>query len=257
MGIRIRPIELNFKQGEKVRVSPVGNFSGLDGRNYVLDGKAIIASIQKNGLHIPLDENHRYGRAMGWFDFNSFETREDGIYASLELTAEGAELVEKKAYRYLSPAYLMGQNRIVAGLDSVGLVNTPNLSKDALNSREKEENVGGEKKEDTTTEENGSLKKELETAQQSLTEANKKLREAKLEAAVKEGRLLPNQKDFAALLTDEQLDKYLETNAVNLKHLEQKTDVNSGGKDIDAKTLDFCSSIGLTKEDVQKYGGEE
>ncbi|MEY4504491.1 MAG: hypothetical protein RL154_785 [Pseudomonadota bacterium] len=128
-------IELNYKAGEKVKVSPIGEFTGFDGRTFIADGNLVLADIAKNGLHIPLDESHWDGPARGWFDKNSFELREDGIYGALELTALGATLVEQKEYRYLSPAYILDSNRNVLGLDSVALVNKPNLLNKELNKK--------------------------------------------------------------------------------------------------------------------------
>lgn len=132
-------LELNFKKGEKVKVSPIGDVIGLDGRAYKIDGEELLKDIQKNGLHIVLDENHSFGEALGWFDFNSFELREDGIYADLEPTPKGDGFLGTKSYRYLSPVYNMSWNdRRVLGLDSVGLVNRPNLLNNELNKKEEE-----------------------------------------------------------------------------------------------------------------------
>nr|DAX19027.1 MAG TPA: hypothetical protein [Caudoviricetes sp.] len=132
-------LELNFKQDEKVKVSPVGEVIGLDGRAFRIDGAALIASIEKNALDIALDENHSFGAALGWFDKDSFELRNGGIYASLSLNKTGEELIGSRAYRYLSPVFDMGENRRVIGLDSVGLVNRPNLLNNAINSKGEEE----------------------------------------------------------------------------------------------------------------------
>lgn len=135
-GLKLREkIELNFKQGEKVKVSPVGNTVGLDGRGFAIDGELVVNEIKRVGMHIPLDENHNFGKAVGWFDKDSFEVREDGIYASLELNTIGKDLVENKVYRYMSPVYVMGANGMVIGLDCVGLVNRPNLLNNALNEK--------------------------------------------------------------------------------------------------------------------------
>ncbi|WP_298784649.1 phage protease [uncultured Campylobacter sp.] len=132
-------LELNFKQDEKVKVSPVGEVIGLDGRAFRIDGAALIASIEKNALDIALDENHSFGAALGWFNKDSFELRDGGIYASLSLNKTGEELIGSRAYRYLSPVFDMGENRRVIGLDSVGLVNRPNLLNNAINSKGEEE----------------------------------------------------------------------------------------------------------------------
>ena len=138
-GTRLKALlELNFKEGEKVKVSPVGDVIGYDGRSFRIDGEMVLASIERNGLHIVLDENHHFSEAMGWFDKNSFEVRDDGIYASIEWTPKGKVLAENKSYRYLSPVFDMGDNRTVIGLDSVGLVNRPNLLNNEINKKQEE-----------------------------------------------------------------------------------------------------------------------
>jgi len=121
----VRRIEINFKQGEKLCISPLGEVTGLDGRFYKIDAAAIQSSMR---THIPLFENHRdYNQAIGWFDKNSLEVRADGLYASLELNKVGQEMFDNKFYRYLSPTYYVNEDRSVSELASVGLVNQPNL----------------------------------------------------------------------------------------------------------------------------------
>ncbi|TQR29158.1 hypothetical protein DMB92_08455 [Campylobacter sp. MIT 99-7217] len=127
-------LELNAKLiNEKVKISPIGKAVGLDGRVFKIDGLKLIENIQKNGLDIALNLNHQGGEAYGWFDKNSLELRQDGIYASLELTPKGKELVESKAFRYLSPEYYVDNDKNVIHLDAMGLVNQPNLLNRALN----------------------------------------------------------------------------------------------------------------------------
>ena len=139
-GLRLKKqIELNLKEGEKIKVSPVGEVIGLDGRAFKIDGESLLKNILMADLHIPLDINHGFDEAVGWFEKTSFEVREDGVYASLDLNARGQELVKNKSYRYLSPVYIMGENGFVVGLDSVGLVNRPNLLNKELNEKTKKE----------------------------------------------------------------------------------------------------------------------
>ena len=141
-GVKLKQIlELNYKKEEKIKISPIGSVVGADGRRFEIDGALLLESIAKNGLDIPLDENHSLASAAGWFDKASMELREDGIYANMELNDMGEEFVGKKRYRYLSPVYVMGANRKVIGLDSVGLVNRPNLLNTALNEKTKEEKL--------------------------------------------------------------------------------------------------------------------
>ncbi len=139
-GLRLKKqIELNLKKGEKIKVSPVGEVIGLDGRAFKIDGESLLKNILMADLHIPLDINHGFDEAVGWFEKTSFEVKEDGLYASLELNNKGQELIDNRAYRYLSPVYIMGENGFVVGLDSVGLVNRPNLLNKELNEKTKKE----------------------------------------------------------------------------------------------------------------------
>lgn len=139
-GLRLKKqIELNLKEGEKIKVSPVGEVIGLDGRAFKIDGESLLKNILIADLHIPLDINHGFDEAVGWFEKTGFEVKEDGLYASLELNNKGQELIDTRAYRYLSPVYIMGENGFVVGLDSVGLVNRPNLLNKELNEKTKKE----------------------------------------------------------------------------------------------------------------------
>ena len=172
-GTRLKALlELNFKEGEKVKVSPVGDVIGYDGRSFRIDGEIVLSAISRNGLHIVLDENHSFGEALAWFAKDSFEVREDGLYASIEWTPKGKTFSENKSYRYLSPVFDMGDNRTVIGLDSVGLVNRPNLLNQEINKKEEEilnelEKLKEENKK--LSDANDAIKNELENLKKSST----------------------------------------------------------------------------------------
>lgn len=102
--------------------------------------------------------------------------KEDGIYAKLELNDKGKELVEKRIYKYLSPVFDTDGSE-VTGLDSVGLVNRPNLLNNALNFKGEEMNVkdSSEYKEllkelEKIKKENEALKNELEKLKKDSTQ---------------------------------------------------------------------------------------
>lgn len=205
--------ELNFKQGEKVCVSPVGEVVGADGRTFSIDGEFVISSIQ---THIPLYENHWEGRAYGWFDKNTTELRDDGIYMSLELNDDGQPLVENRNYRYLSPTFWMADNRVVIGIDSVGLVNTPNLLFKELNSKQKETHVDKETQEKlikleanikTLEGEKTSLTTERDQLQTKLTEL-----EANAKTLETNAQKLQAEKEAATAKADEAETKLKEAN---------------------------------------------
>ena len=137
-------LQLNsvLDSSEKIKISPIGDFEGIDGRKYSLNPDVVIPRLQRNGVDIVLDKNHDDDEAMGWFALDSLEKREDGIYASLELTPKGKELVANRTYRYLSPAYVINWDihlndvMCIDRIASVGLVNRPNLLAQALNKDE-------------------------------------------------------------------------------------------------------------------------
>ncbi len=248
MKLKGKPLELNYKAGDKVKVSPVGQVVGLDGRSYVIDAAELIASISANGLHIPLDENHSFERAAGWFDYTKFEERSDGIYAELEPNELGTECMDKRFYRYLSPVYVMGDNRRVIGLDSVGLVNMPNLLNTALN--KKEEDEGMEKDElqkelNNAQKTNSELNSKVTSLTEQLSEANQKLKTQAIDARIAAGELLPNAKEFALTLEGAALEQFLELNKTSTKHLTGRTDVEANAQEVDEATKSVYAQLGI------------
>ena len=253
-------IELNYKEGEKIKVSPVGQVIGFDGRTFNIDGESLVESIKNNQVDIALEEGHWNGPAMGWFAYNSFEARDDGIYASLELTPKGKQLVEDKSYRYLSPAYYMGENRVVTGLDSMGLVNKPNLLTKALNERQTEDKVNLEELQKLKEENEKtikSLKETNEALSKQLEEIQAKFKETVIARAIDKNEILPNQKDFAMSLDEDGLAKFIETNKQAVEYLKKKTEHEDNSSNVDEETLSFATKLGLTPEQVEKYVEKE
>lgn len=257
-GAKLRNLlELNYSQDGKLRISPVGEVVGLDGRTFSIDGNRLVAAIQRNGIDIVLDENHSFGRAAGWFQRATFETREDGIYATLEKNELGEECIAKKYFKYLSPVFDMNDRREVVGLDSVGLVNRPNLLNDEVNEKKQQGvNVDETLKELNTkllesnsmvAELNRKLEangRELEDAKSALKEANVKLdtlekervaekeanKKAKIEAAVATGKLSANARDFALALENDKVDDYLRLHEKDSSDLQGKTELEKNQK---------------------------
>lgn len=257
-------VEINSTTEKKIKISPVGEAVGFDGRGFVIEPEVIIENIKNTGLDIPLDENHYFSKACGWFDKDSFEVREDGIYASLELNSLGKELIENKFYRYLSPAFYM-DGRKVTGLDSVGLVNRPNLLTDALNSRKthkedknmtiEELKAQLEQKEaelNDLKEKNSSLAAEKQELSTKLEEMEKKTKELQVDMAIEKNEILPAQREFALSLNKDALEKFIETNKASFEHLKQKTEAEEN-KQVDDKLLTFAKNLGLNEEQIKKY----
>lgn len=241
LGIRLKKqLELNLKDGEKVKVTPVGEVVGLDGRKFKIDAELLLKSILENDLHIPLDTNHNFDEAIGWFEKNSFEIRADGIYALLEPTNKGAELIANKSYRYLSPVFEMGNNGTVIGLDSVGLVNRPNLLNKELNKKEK-----------------NNLEKELEE----LKQKNKSLEDelAKLKSAATQTQTAPTTQEQGN--QTQELKDSLEVVQGALKEMNKKISLLAGKTDfqendkkvtLSANEKKVASLLGISEDDFIK-----
>jgi len=255
-----KPIELNFRESEKVKISPVGQVVGLDGRQFIIDGALVIANTQATGLDIPLDVNHSFGEAAGWFLGDSLEPREDGIYATLELNDYGKELIDSKKFRYLSPVFIMGSNRVVLAIDSVGLVNRPNILNNALN--ERQEDTAMQTIEQLQVQlaekeaEINALKeqvKEVELLREKVAKLTEKLKLNRIEMAIERNEILPSQKEFALSLDEASLEKFIEANKSSFEHLRKKTEFKQDEKVLDENLAKFATSIGLTVEQISKY----
>lgn len=232
-------LQLNsvLDSSEKIKISPIGDFEGIDGRKYSLNPDVVIPRLQKNGVDIVLDKNHDDDEAMGWFALDSLEKREDGIYASLELTPKGKELVSNRTYRYLSPAYVINWDirlndvMCIDRIASVGLVNRPNLLAQALNKDKNSKLELKSNKEDSTMDEIATLKAEIEALKKENAELAAKLAEAEkaaaekakkeqenaekarlelIENAINNKELLPKRKDAALALNGEALAAFLD-----------------------------------------------
>ncbi|MFC5393148.1 phage protease [Bosea vestrisii] len=129
---------------EWVHLTPVGTFSGVDGRGpfRLEDAAAVIADSLSAGK-LPIDENHatdtaapegRPSPARGWIV--AMEARSDGIWGKVEWTNAGRELLADKAYRGISPVLLStkAEGRVLKILRAA-LTNDPNLNLTSLHSR--------------------------------------------------------------------------------------------------------------------------
>ena len=147
-------LEINFKSEstDKIKISPIGEVVGFDGRSFNIKAENVLKATIKDGVDLVVDVNHGWSesgdKASGWIKLNTLEVREDGIYAEIEWTNIGQELLENKYFKYLSPAYVVDKQMNVLSIDSVGLVNKPNLLKDKLVNKKEEENNNNKDDED-------------------------------------------------------------------------------------------------------------
>lgn len=96
--------------------------------------KLIQASLNAHHGRIPVDENHATdlaaptggpSPARGWIV--EMQPRSDGIYGRVEWSSAGAALMSEKAYRYISPVFIVDKAGTVLDMPRVSLTNTPNL----------------------------------------------------------------------------------------------------------------------------------
>jgi phage I-like protein len=124
----------------RILLSPWGEVKSKAG-DFIVDREGVESirkSMAAHGVMIPIDANHQTlggdfaspdgtAVARGWI--KSVEGVEgEGIYANVEWTAEGAEFVSTKKYRYLSPVFRGDARRRAVELHSVGLTNTPAIA---------------------------------------------------------------------------------------------------------------------------------
>ncbi|MPZ57609.1 MAG: hypothetical protein GEU91_14140 [Rhizobiales bacterium] len=114
-----------------------GTIPTLDGRGpyKVADLAALAAaSLSDAGGKLPIDECHAtdlaapHGQpapARGWIV--ALNARPDGLFAQVEWTEEGRELVGSGAYRGISPVFLHTEDNTITRLLRASLTNTPNL----------------------------------------------------------------------------------------------------------------------------------
>jgi phage I-like protein len=124
---------------EWICIMPAGTFRGVDGRGpfTLKDPAAVIAASLKDRGMVALDYNHQTifaclkggtAPAAAWID--RMEVRDGAIWGRLvDWTPEGAQAVASKSYRFVSPAFQHDKTTgEVRRIDSVGLVNNPNLA---------------------------------------------------------------------------------------------------------------------------------
>jgi phage I-like protein len=139
------PVALNWNAPDeggnavRVQLSPFGEFTLNDGGRK--DGtvqhctraafEAMVANWREAGSpDILVDVDHASARggtteAAAWC--NALEVGDDGLYGVFNLTPRGRELVENRAYRFVSPGWTLSEEGTPTRLCSVALTNRPNL----------------------------------------------------------------------------------------------------------------------------------
>lgn len=129
---------------EWVHLTPVGTFSGADGRGpfTIEDAEDVIRNSMAAG-RLAIDENHAIdvagpkgqpSPARGWIV--AMEARQDGIWGRVEWTSAGSALMQDKAYRGISPVIVARKaGGAVVKLLRAALTNDPNLTLTTLHNR--------------------------------------------------------------------------------------------------------------------------
>lgn len=136
-------VALNFelsdtgKAPEWLPLIPAGSFSGRDGRTWANPNpETVINDTRRVGRDIPFDIEHATevkgpqgepAPAQAWIRLDDLEIRDGVIWGRVDWNDHGRQLVESKAYKYYSPAFIYDRSGQVRMLKSVGLTNTHNL----------------------------------------------------------------------------------------------------------------------------------
>lgn len=108
-----------------------------DGRGpyKLLPAEQIIANSRKVDDDWPVDENHAIDKAAPRGEPSpacgrivEMQSRKDGIWGRVEWNGRGKELIEGRAYKWISPVILHTKDKTIAAIARASLVHTPNLS---------------------------------------------------------------------------------------------------------------------------------
>ncbi len=119
-------------------ILPAGEkIDARDGRAYLNpDPQALVDQYNADPVEIMVDTNHDsvYSNwdpeAHGWV--KELDLREGAIWGRIEWTDHGQDVLAKKHYRYLSPAFMTDAQNTILGFVSVGLVNQPAMTMPAV-----------------------------------------------------------------------------------------------------------------------------
>ena len=129
-----------------VMIAPVGEFIGSSTSGEELEEKltpealeTVMMTFHDIGKELPLDKDHsslkqpldRDTQAYGWIAdlrlMDNAAPEYNGLYAKIKWTPEGKELVLSRAYRFLSPVFMLDGAGHPFKLVNVALTNRPNF----------------------------------------------------------------------------------------------------------------------------------
>lgn len=292
MNINTIMLQLNaIKSGERLLILPLGEIDGRDGRRWNLteqDAASVVNRIARDGVDIVIDFDHAtywggQGGAAGWL--SAFQVEAGGVTAQVDWTEKGAQAIEAREYRYLSPVFDASDDRVLR-LWSVGLVNTPNIAalpavnaangmrdmaSQPINIGDKPMHKNAADASDDLAKAKGridELEAKLKEALQEIVDLKGKLakRDDEAEAtetnaivdkAIADGRLAPAQREAAVALgrlDKTQLNAMIVNSPLNLKMLEQAQQAKSGGgaAGLSGQELQLCKALGVQPDDYRK-----
>jgi hypothetical protein len=116
--------------GDVLKISPIGEFQGIDGREYSLEPQQVIAETKRRFSIIPIDLLHQsedVGKweEVGFINTSKLEIRDDGIYAPVRYVRE----IDRDIFHSLSPTYLAHEKsrKQIVAIKSIGIVDKPNF----------------------------------------------------------------------------------------------------------------------------------
>ena len=138
----LSPAEVPDAEGEGsfswAMILPAGDkIDARDGRVYLNPNpKALVDLYNSDPVDIMVDTNHDSvfsnwdPAAHGWV--KEMEVRDGAVWGNVEWTDRGVEVLSKKHYRYLSPAFITDAENNIEKFVSVGLVNQPAMTMPAV-----------------------------------------------------------------------------------------------------------------------------
>lgn len=124
---------------ENVHIAPIGEFTGSDGEGNPVGENITADALQKmadelneKGIEVLCDVDHgaalpgakKDTKAAGWFSRFIVDPIK-GLFAKLNLTKHGRELLENREYRYISPTFALDENGTPVELHTASLTNLP------------------------------------------------------------------------------------------------------------------------------------
>jgi phage I-like protein len=135
------PAEGDGSPPSEIQLIPSGKtIKARDGRTFKNSNpKAIVAAFEKDRMPLPIDTDHATelfgGPAVGWIESLSVK-RGGSIWGDVTWNESGHELIQSRAFRFISPAMFHDEAGEVLSISSAALVNRPALRLKALSSHQ-------------------------------------------------------------------------------------------------------------------------